>query len=90
MRHRFQRARLTPDGFIVDGVKVVAEDIQILLRSRQPLGTCPDCGRRNWHVQLQGISDAGDRGKQGIPRDRRSSSRVPVAAVFAKLSVIAA
>jgi hypothetical protein len=44
MQHRFQRASLAPDGFIVDGVKVVAEGVQILLRSRQPLGTCPDCG----------------------------------------------
>jgi len=51
MQHRFQRASLAPDGFIVDGVKVVAEGVQILLRSRQPLGTCPDCGRQSRRVQ---------------------------------------
>jgi hypothetical protein len=32
MHHRFQRASLAPDGFMVDGVKVVAEGVQILLR----------------------------------------------------------
>ena len=51
MHHRFQRASLAPDGFIVDGVKVVAEGVQILLRSRQSLGTCPDCGRQSRRVQ---------------------------------------
>lgn len=51
MHHRFQRASLAPDGFVVDGVKVVAEGVQILLRSRQPLGTCPDCGRQSRRVQ---------------------------------------
>ncbi|MBE0704036.1 MAG: ISL3 family transposase [Afipia sp.] len=51
MHHRFQRASLAPDGFIVDGVKIVGEGVQILLRSRQPLGTCPDCGRPSRRVQ---------------------------------------
>lgn len=51
MHHRFQRASLAPNGFIVDGVKVVAEGVQILLRSRQLLGTCPDCGRQSRRVQ---------------------------------------
>jgi len=51
MHHRFQRASLVPDGFVVDAVKVVAERVQILLRSRQPSGTCPGCGRQSRRVQ---------------------------------------
>ncbi len=51
MQHGFQRASLAPDGFAVDAVQVVADRVQILLRSRQPWGTCPDCGRRSRRVQ---------------------------------------
>ncbi len=45
MQHRIPRASLAPDGFSVDEVKVVADSVQIQLRSRQSLGRCPDCGR---------------------------------------------
>ena len=38
MRHRIPHASLAPDGFSVDEVKVVADSVQILLRSRHPLG----------------------------------------------------
>eukprot|EP01035_Chromulina_nebulosa_P058194 gene58194-79699_t len=51
MGHRFQRASLAPDGFVVDAVKVAAESVQIQLRSRQSSGTCPGCGRESQRVQ---------------------------------------
>ncbi len=46
MQHRFQRASLAPPGFAVDEVKVVADSVQVRLRSRYPTATCPNCGRR--------------------------------------------
>lgn len=51
MQHGFQRASLAPSGFAVDAVRVVADRVQILLRSRQPWGTCPSCGGRSRRVQ---------------------------------------
>lgn len=51
MQHGFQRASLAPSGFAVDAVRVVADRVQILLRSRQPWGTCPSCGGRIRRVQ---------------------------------------
>ena len=51
MRHRFQRASLAPDGFAVDSIKTVGEIVHILLRSRCPTGSCPDCGRQSRRVQ---------------------------------------
>ena len=51
MQHGFQRASLAPDGFAVDAVQVVADRVQILLRSRRQWGTCPSCGGRNRRVQ---------------------------------------
>ena len=44
MQHGFRRASLAPDGFAVDAVQVVADRVQILLRSRRQRGTCPSCG----------------------------------------------
>lgn len=51
MQHGFQRASLAPDGFAVDAVQVVADRVQILLRSRRQWGTCPSCGGRSRRVQ---------------------------------------
>lgn len=51
MQHGFQRASLAPSGFVVDAVRVVADKVQILLRSRRPWGTCPSCGGRSRRVQ---------------------------------------
>lgn len=51
MRNQFQRASLAPEGFVVDGVEVVGDAVEILLRSRQIAGTCPDCGRQSRRVQ---------------------------------------
>lgn len=51
MQHGFQRASLAPSGFAVDAVRVVADRVQILLRSRQPWGTCPSCGGGSRRVQ---------------------------------------
>ena len=51
MQHGFQRAGLAPDGFTIDAVQMVADGVQILLRSRQLWGTCPDCGGRSRRVQ---------------------------------------
>jgi transposase len=51
MQHGFQRASLAPAGFTVDAVQVVADRVHILLRSRQPWGSCPGCGVRNRRVQ---------------------------------------
>lgn len=51
MQHGFQRASLAPSGFAVDAVQVVADRVQILLRSRRPWGTCPSCGGRSRRVQ---------------------------------------
>jgi len=51
MRHGFQRASLAPSGFAVDAVQVLADRVQILLRSRRPWGICPGCGGRSRRVQ---------------------------------------
>ncbi len=51
MGRQFPRARLAPDGFAVDGVTVEGARVQILLRSLQQFGCCPDCGRRSRRVQ---------------------------------------
>lgn len=51
MQHGFQRASLAPSGFAVDAVRVVADRVQILLRSRRPWGTCPSCGGLSRRVQ---------------------------------------
>lgn len=51
MQHGFQRASLAPSGFAVDAVQVVADRVQILLRSRRPWGICPSCGSRSRRVQ---------------------------------------
>lgn len=51
MQHGFQRASLAPGGFAVDAVQVVADRVQILLRSRRPWGICPSCGSRSRRVQ---------------------------------------
>jgi len=51
MQQRFQRASLAPSGFAVDEVTIVAECVQVRLRSRYPSGTCPACGRRSRRVQ---------------------------------------
>ncbi|WFU07385.1 ISL3 family transposase (plasmid) [Rhizobium sp. CB3171] len=51
MQHRFQRTSLAPPGFAVDEVKVVAERVQVRLRSRYPMGSCPECGRPSRRVQ---------------------------------------
>lgn len=60
MHHRFQRASLAPDGFAVDAVKVVAESVQILLRSRRSSGTCPGCGRQSRRVQSRYVRRPAD------------------------------
>lgn len=51
MEHGFQRASLAPVGFAIDAVQVVADRVQILLRSRRPWGTYPGCGGRSRRVQ---------------------------------------
>jgi len=51
MQHGFQRASLAPSGFAVDAVQVVADRVQILLRSLRPWGICPSCGSRSRRVQ---------------------------------------
>ena len=51
MQHGFQRASLAPSGFAVDAVQMVADRVQILLRSRRPWGICPSCGSRSRRVQ---------------------------------------
>ena len=51
MQRRFQRVSLAPYGFAVDEVMVVAECIQVRLRSSSPSGPCPDCGRQSRRVQ---------------------------------------
>lgn len=51
MQHGFQRASHAPSGFAVDAVQVVADRVQILLRSRRPWGICPSCGSRSRRVQ---------------------------------------
>ena len=47
MGQQFQRASLVPDGFAVEGVTVEGARVRIRLRSLQPFGLCPDCGRRS-------------------------------------------
>ena len=51
MGQQFQRASLAPDGCAVDGVTVEGARVQIRLRSLQPFGHCPDCGRRSRRIQ---------------------------------------
>jgi transposase len=51
MQHGFQRASLAPSGFAVDAVQVLADRVQILLRSRRPWGICPGCGGRSRRMQ---------------------------------------
>ncbi|WP_223214056.1 MULTISPECIES: transposase family protein [Devosia] len=51
MQHGFQRASLAPSGFAVDAVQVLADRVQILLRSRRSWGDCPACGGRSRRVQ---------------------------------------
>ncbi|MFC3637904.1 transposase family protein [Camelimonas fluminis] len=51
IRNQFQRASLAPEGFVEDGGEVVGGAVEILLRSRQISGTCPDCGRQSRRVQ---------------------------------------
>ncbi|WP_153020227.1 transposase family protein [Paramesorhizobium deserti] len=60
MHHRFQRASLAPGGFAIDEVKVIAESVQILLRSRWPSGTCPGCGRESRRVQSRYVRRPAD------------------------------
>ena len=60
MRHRIPRASLAPEGFSVDEVKVVADSVQIQLRSRQPSGRCPDCGRVSRRVQSRYVRRPAD------------------------------
>lgn len=60
MGHQFSRASLAPDGFSVNEVKVVADSVQIQLRSRQPLGRCPDCGRQSRRVQSRYVRRPAD------------------------------
>lgn len=60
MHQRFQRATLAPDGFAVDAVKVIAERVQILLRSRRPSATCPGCGRQSRRVQSRYVRRPAD------------------------------
>lgn len=51
MQRRFQRASLALSGFSVDEMLVVAERVQVRLRSRSLSGTCPACGRQSRRVQ---------------------------------------
>ena len=51
MQGRFQRANLAPEGFVVVSVHSVREHFHIVLRSRCPAGTCPDCDRPSRRVQ---------------------------------------
>lgn len=51
MQHGFQRASLAPSRFAVDAVQVLADRVQILLRSRRSRGVCPACGGRSRRVQ---------------------------------------
>ena len=51
MGQQFQRASLAPDGFAVEGVTVEGARVRIRLRSLQPFGLCPDCGRRSRRIQ---------------------------------------
>ena len=51
MQQRFQRASLAPSGFAVDDVTIIAERVQVRLRSRSLSGTCPACGRQSRRVQ---------------------------------------
>ncbi|WP_280824059.1 transposase family protein [Pseudaminobacter soli (ex Li et al. 2025)] len=60
MHHRFQRARLAPDGFAVDSVKFVGVRVQIQLRPRLPTGICPDCGLQSRRVQSQYVRRPAD------------------------------
>ncbi|RFB76582.1 ISL3 family transposase [Methylovirgula sp. 4M-Z18] len=60
MQHRFQRASLAPDGLAVDEVKIVANSVQIRLRSRLRSGSCPDCGRPSQRVQSRYVRRPAD------------------------------
>lgn len=60
MRHRIPRTSLAPDGFSVDEVKIVADRVQIQLRSRHSLGRCPDCGRPSRRVQSRYVRRPAD------------------------------
>ena len=51
MLQRFQRAKLAPEGFTVEEVEVDEAHIELRLRSRQPSGICPACGRQSRRVQ---------------------------------------
>jgi len=51
MHGRFQRANLAPEGFTVVSVYDDREQCHILLRSRRPMGLCPDCGQPSRRVQ---------------------------------------
>jgi hypothetical protein len=56
MQHRFQRARLAPDGLAIDEMKIVADSVQIRLRSRLRSVSYPDCGgqAREFKVDICG------------------------------------
>ncbi len=60
MQHRFQRANLAPDGLAVDEVRIVADSVQIRLRSRLRAVSCPDCGRPSERVQSRYIRRPAD------------------------------
>ncbi|WP_284215172.1 MULTISPECIES: transposase family protein [Alphaproteobacteria] len=60
MQHRLQRTGLTPHGFAVDEVKIVADSVQVRLRSRAPSGIYPDCGRPSRRVQSRYIRRPAD------------------------------
>ncbi|MGZ9723462.1 transposase family protein, partial [Rhizobium miluonense] len=60
MQHRFERASLAPYGLAVDDVKIVADRVQIRLRSRLRSGSCPDCGRQSQRVQSRNVRRPAD------------------------------
>ncbi|MHA7778068.1 transposase family protein [Roseibium sp. M-1] len=60
MRHRIPRTGLAPDGFSVDEVKVVADSVQIHLRSRHSSRACPDCARVSRRVQSRYVRRPAD------------------------------
>lgn len=60
MFQRFQRATLAPAGFAVEEVEVDGEKIGLRLRSNQPFGICPGCGRRSRRVQSRYVRRPAD------------------------------
>ncbi len=51
MGHRLPHANLALFGFVVEAVKIVAECVQVRLRSRNLSAACPDCGRTSRRIQ---------------------------------------